>query len=414
MNQCFSRACALVVFLFATVTPMAWAARIIAIESLGTPERPAGTVLTFDSNDPGNTLILGDIGLKSVGAMDYRQGVLWAADCSGNILRFYTLDLVNMQARLVSTAHGQDATYTYGGSLDAQGRFWISNNIMRCLYCYDPFTGQQLATVPFNNPNRIIPAIAFAGPTLYALSVATQPSPSSGLGILDPATGVFTQVISAPSGGAQGLDYDPMSRKLFFTFAVNTDFYEADFETGTYRTVGHINPDSTLAAIAVMEEMPPIIVDIEPAPERAIAGEGYTRQLRTSQGTIPLTWTLVAGPPDAVIDADGSLTGWTPTLADMNMTFTFEVEVRNTLGADTKSWQATVRSRMDFDRDGDVDQLDFGHLQVCLTGALTPLTEPKCQDADLDADSHIDQGDLMLFLGCLSGPDVPPGPNCVN
>ena len=69
---------------------------------------------------------------------------------------------------------------------------------------------------------------------------------------------------------------------------------------------------------------------------------------------------------------------------------------------------------MDFDRDGDVDQSDFGHLQVCLTGELAPLTDPNCPDADLDADFHIDQGDLMLFLRCLSGPDVPPGPNCVN
>jgi hypothetical protein len=343
MKQHLIRTCVSAILLFATATPVVRAARIIAIELLGTPENPAGTVRVFDSNDPGNTVSLGNIGLGAVGALDYYRGVLWAADCSGHTLRFYTLDLVNMQARLASTAHGQDSTYTYGGSLDSQGRFWISNNIMRCLYCYDPFTGQLLATVPFNNPNLVVPAITFVGPTLYAVSVTSEPTPSSGLGTLDSVTGVFNLIIPAPSGGAQGLDYDPESRKFFFTFAVNTDFYEADLETGMYGMVGHINPNSTFSAIAVMEERPPIIADIEPAPELAIAGESYTRKLRMSQGTIPLTWTLIAGPPDAVIDADGNLTGWTPTMADMNMTFTFEVGLSNTLGPPCdREWISTA------------------------------------------------------------------------
>jgi len=35
----------------------------------------------------------------------------------------------------------------------------------------------------------------------------------------------------------------------------------------------------------------------------------------------------------------------------------------------------------DFDRDGDVDQEDFGRFQACLTGRAVPVTDPNCLDA---------------------------------
>lgn len=66
----------------------------------------------------------------------------------------------------------------------------------------------------------------------------------------------------------------------------------------------------------------------------------------------------------------------------------------------------------DFDGDGDVDQADFGPMQACLTGDLNPQTLPECQGARLDADSDVDVADVLIFIGCMRGPDVPGDPGC--
>jgi thrombospondin 2/3/4/5 len=66
----------------------------------------------------------------------------------------------------------------------------------------------------------------------------------------------------------------------------------------------------------------------------------------------------------------------------------------------------------DFDRDGDVDQADFGRFQLCLSGPVAQL-DPACAGARLDADSDVDSADLTLFLNCVSGPDHPGNPNCI-
>ncbi len=68
--------------------------------------------------------------------------------------------------------------------------------------------------------------------------------------------------------------------------------------------------------------------------------------------------------------------------------------------------------RADFDGDCDVDQEDFGHLQVCLSGPSIPQDDPECQDAKLDADNDVDRDDFVIFEGCLSGADVPADPAC--
>lgn len=64
----------------------------------------------------------------------------------------------------------------------------------------------------------------------------------------------------------------------------------------------------------------------------------------------------------------------------------------------------------DFDRDGDVDQADFGSLQACLdtNGAVSA----PCVSLSLDADSDVDQDDLVVFLSCFGGANVPPNPAC--
>ncbi len=61
----------------------------------------------------------------------------------------------------------------------------------------------------------------------------------------------------------------------------------------------------------------------------------------------------------------------------------------------------------DMDRDGDVDQMDFGLLQACLSG---PGSRPStgCDLADLDTDGDADQIDTEVFTMCLGGAMAPP------
>lgn len=67
--------------------------------------------------------------------------------------------------------------------------------------------------------------------------------------------------------------------------------------------------------------------------------------------------------------------------------------------------------RADFDGDGDVDQDDFGHLQVCLSTVAGQIT-PECVDANLNDDTSVNQTDLLTFLNCFSGPDRPIPLDC--
>ena len=68
---------------------------------------------------------------------------------------------------------------------------------------------------------------------------------------------------------------------------------------------------------------------------------------------------------------------------------------------------ALVLASGDMDRDGDVDQEDFGAFQACISG--TGLQRPPgCEDADANTDGDVDQDDFAAFQSCMSGPNVPP------
>lgn len=51
----------------------------------------------------------------------------------------------------------------------------------------------------------------------------------------------------------------------------------------------------------------------------------------------------------------------------------------------------------DFDHDGDVDQDDCRHLEVCSLGPGVPQDDPACRDADLDYDGDGDQADFAIL-----------------
>ena len=68
----------------------------------------------------------------------------------------------------------------------------------------------------------------------------------------------------------------------------------------------------------------------------------------------------------------------------------------------------------DMDRDGDVDQSDFGLLQACLSGMGVPQTDPACTRAKLDTGDTVDRQDVLLFKQCRSGSRIPGDPDCTS
>lgn len=93
-----------------------------------------------------------------------------------------------------------------------------------------------------------------------------------------------------------------------------------------------------------------------------------------------------------------------------------EVILDQTLASDHNPVTCIINpgANPDFDRDGDVDQADFGRFQACMSGPTTPQTDPACRWAKLDGDADVDQSDFDVFRQCLSGPDVPADPNCAG
>jgi hypothetical protein len=75
--------------------------------------------------------------------------------------------------------------------------------------------------------------------------------------------------------------------------------------------------------------------------------------------------------------------------------------------------ELTIKTlQADFDSDGDVDHVDFSHLQSCLSGAGIPKNQSRCQDARMDLDTDVDSTDIAHFLACYSGPNHPPQSDC--
>lgn len=68
----------------------------------------------------------------------------------------------------------------------------------------------------------------------------------------------------------------------------------------------------------------------------------------------------------------------------------------------------------DFDGDFDVDQEDFGQMQICFSGTGVPQPDPRCTPAKLDADHDVDTEDLAIFMGCFTGPGVRGDVGCAD
>lgn len=109
-------------------------------------------------------------------------------------------------------------------------------------------------------------------------------------------------------------------------------------------------------------------------------------------------------------------TSFSASALQPNTTYYWRVDAMNGSGTTTGSvWSFTTQNQpADFDGDGDVDQADFGRFQVCLTSGPAQPISPACDAANLNQDDIVDVDDFQLFLGCLSGPNVPANPSCAG
>jgi len=94
---------------------------------------------------------------------------------------------------------------------------------------------------------------------------------------------------------------------------------------------------------------------------------------------------------------------WAPASGQRLRVFAHDTAIAETGWLEPAPSYDVLRSLVDFDNDGDVDQLDFGHLQTCCTGLGTIQNDPACQDARLDGDTDVDQSDFVIFQACMSG-----------
>ncbi len=78
------------------------------------------------------------------------------------------------------------------------------------------------------------------------------------------------------------------------------------------------------------------------------------------------------------------------------------------------SFSATPAVKPDFDRDGDVDQQDYGFLQSCFSGRDIPQYAPECLASRMDGDEDVDADDFGIFIRCAGAADQYAPPDCVN
>jgi hypothetical protein len=105
-------------------------------------------------------------------------------------------------------------------------------------------------------------------------------------------------------------------------------------------------------------------------------------------------------------------TTYDPGPMDGDTTYFWRIdEVNTTATTPGALWSFTTQPpgvQADFDDDGDVDQEDFGHFQVCLSGSGQSYPS-GCEEADFGNDGDVDLDDFDVFLGCMGGANQPPG-----
>jgi len=106
---------------------------------------------------------------------------------------------------------------------------------------------------------------------------------------------------------------------------------------------------------------------------------------------------------DGQVNCVVSLTSFGPNFSVFDVNYDGRVE-----SSDLSAPTQINRVPGDLDGDSDVDQIDFGMLQVCLGAPVTKT----CTEADLDLDRDVDAEDLAIQEMCASGPGIPADSRC--
>ncbi len=116
---------------------------------------------------------------------------------------------------------------------------------------------------------------------------------------------------------------------------------------------------------------------------------------------------LITSDGQAGVDEDGVING-VVDLVDFGPNFSlFDVNYDGLVDtSDRPQLPVNAPAPGDFDRDGDVDQRDFGFLQVCMTGTDMGPRADRCVEADFDLDDDVDRDDYAAFELCATAPAV--------
>jgi hypothetical protein len=186
-------------------------------------------------------------------------------------------------------------------------------------------------------------------------------------------------------------------------------------QEGDYRCVVSNTAGNATSQSASFTLRPVTQVTSQPQAKTAYAGDTVVLSLAaTGGGTLTYRWQkdgvdLPAG-SGYTGETTATLTFASASVADSG---TYRCMVTGTCGtATTNDAALTVLAAYvgDFDHDNDVDQEDFSFLQLC----LNRQSDAACADANLDDLTEIGQGDVLVFLDCLSGPNETPPASCAK
>ncbi|UCD28118.1 MAG: sulfatase-like hydrolase/transferase [Planctomycetota bacterium] len=153
-----------------------------------------------------------------------------------------------------------------------------------------------------------------------------------------------------------------------------------------------------------------------PNPQDGATGVGVTANIEWTAGG-GVIWNKVyfgtTNPPPYI--GQQTETIYNPGTLDVTTTYYWQIDTVTAGGTvNGEIWSFTSGSiPPDIDVDGDVDQEDFGLMQVCFSGTGNPFSE-GCQVADFNQDSDVDQADFNLLQACMTGANVPVNPGCMQ
>jgi len=181
---------------------------------------------------------------------------------------------------------------------------------------------------------------------------------------------------------------------------------------GMYRCIVSAGCGSVASRDARLELRPATTIVREPADQVVVPGGTATFSVEAAgEGPVSYQWYRGAAPL-----ADGGrysgVTTATLTIVGVTDADAGGYQCRARAGCGRAHSRVAVLTvygcPADFDRDNDVDVLDFAGFQYCFGGAGAPLPSPTCQVADFDGDGDVDVGDFAYFQACFSGPGAAP------